>query len=250
MALWITALAGCQDIGRKPTAKNATAKRALAAPENDPERQPQSDPTSTLPHGDGDGTPTGGQTTPTAGTTQVAEPPAKRITVLKPPTVRPAAMPEVVLSAAHADACVVRVGDEFPEFRLPDVSGRERGLDDLRGDTLTVVVFWSGDRLLSADQLHYLQERIVAYAELGVKVIAINVGDPPPRVRETVEESIHSLTVVLDVQRRLFARVGRDHLPRTYLLDREGRVLWFDIEFSRHTREKLEQAIHASLRST
>jgi hypothetical protein len=33
-------------------------------------------------------------------------------------------------------------------------------------------------------------------------------------------------------------------------LDRDGRVLWFDIEFSRHTRENLEQAIHASLNST
>jgi hypothetical protein len=88
------------------------------------------------------------------------------------------------------------------------------------------------------------------YADLGVKAIAINVGDPPERVRGTVEGLASSLTIVLDAQRQLFARVGRDHLPRTYLLDRAGRVLWFDIEFSRHTREHLEQAIHASLRST
>jgi hypothetical protein len=34
------------------------------------------------------------------------------------------------------------------------------------------------------------------------------------------------------------------------LLDHNGNVLWLDIEFSRHTRDGLEQAIHASLDAT
>src|SRR5688572_28166102 len=39
---------------------------------------------------------------------------AERVTALKPPQIRPAVMPEVMLSAAHAGKCFVKVGDEFP----------------------------------------------------------------------------------------------------------------------------------------
>jgi peroxiredoxin len=175
---------------------------------------------------------------------------AKQITALQAPTVLPAAMPEVVLSAAHAEDCLIRVGDAFPEFRLPDLIGRMQSLDDVQGESLTVVVFWSGDRLLATDQLRYLNEHIARYADLGVQAIAINVGQAPEPVRKTVESLKFESPMLLDLDRGLFSRVGKAHLPRTYLLDSDGSVLWFDIEFSRHTRDGLEQAIHASLDST
>jgi peroxiredoxin len=173
----------------------------------------------------------------------------ERVTVLRP-TVQPAVMPEVVLSAAHSDDCFVRVGDQFPDFRLPDLAARARTLDEVQGDGLTVAVFWAGDRLAAESQLRYLNDHIARYADLGVRAVAINVGQMPDQVRAAVDALQINVTVLLDLDGRLFARVGKDHLPRTYLLDREGRILWFDIEFSRHTRENLEQAIHASLNST
>jgi peroxiredoxin len=125
-----------------------------------------------------------------------------------------------------------------------------QSLEDLQGDSLTVVVFWSGDRLLAADQLRYLNEHIARYRDLGVKAIAINVGQSPESVRKAVHELKFEAPMLLDLDRGLFSRVGKAHLPRTYLLDRDGSVLWLDIEFSRHTRDGLEQAIHASLEST
>jgi peroxiredoxin len=175
---------------------------------------------------------------------------AKPIAAQRAPTVLPAVMPEVVLSKAHAEDCLIRVGDEFPEFRLPDLMGRMQSLEILQGDSLTVVVLWSGDRLLAADQLRHLNEHIARYADLGVRSVAINVGQSPEHVRETAENLKLQVPMLLDLDRGLFSRVGKAHLPRTYLLDRDGSVLWLDIEFSRHTRDGLEQAIHASLEST
>lgn len=175
---------------------------------------------------------------------------ANQITTLRAPTVLPAVMPEVVLTKAHAEDCLIRVGDEFPEFHLPDLMGRMQSRENLQGDSLTVVVFWSGDRLLAADQLRYLNEHIARYADLGVRPVAINVGQTPGKVREATQNLKLHVPMLLDLDRGLFSRVAKTHLPRTYLLDRDGNVLWLDIEFSRHTRDGLEQAIHASLEST
>jgi hypothetical protein len=174
----------------------------------------------------------------------------ERVTALKPPQIRPAVMPEVNLSAAHAGKCFVRVGDEFPEFSLSDLTGKSLSFADVHGESLTVIVLWSADRILADEQLRFLEERIGRYADLGVRRVAINVGDAPDRVRAVLDPIEKSYANLLDPDGRLLMRVGQDHLPRTYLLDREGRVLWFDIEFSRQTREQLEQAIHASLKAT
>jgi hypothetical protein len=38
--------------------------------------------------------------------------------------------------------------------------------------------------------------------------------------------------------------VATEHLPRTYLLDAEGRILWFDLEYSRATARELINALH------
>ena len=191
---------------------------------------------------------------PTESAAPVEQPAVKQgaspIAAQRAPTVRPTVMPEVVLSAAHAEDCLIRVGDVFPEFRLPDLMGRMQSLKDLQGKSLTVVVFWSGDRLLAAEQLRYLNEHITRYADLGVNAIAVNVGQTPESVRKIVEDLKLQVPMLLDLDRSLFARVGKAHLPRTYLLDQDGSVLWLDIEFSRHTRDGLEQAIHASLEST
>jgi peroxiredoxin len=166
------------------------------------------------------------------------------------PTIRLATMPEVVLTQQHARDSFVRVGDELPEFELPDQLGRMHAMGDVQGTGLTVVAFWSSDRLQSGNMLRFIEERIGSYADLGVKVVAVNVGDAPERVQKATGEAGFTSPVLLDVERRFYSRVGQGHLPRVYLLDRERRILWFDIEFSRETREQLEQAIQASLKST
>lgn len=249
-ALTVTA-PGCNQQATNSKTAKSTARGKPSADAVDSNKSSESNPEeSKTPNNDDRDAPLQEKhDAPTGESPPVKEEP-KRITALKPPAIRPAVMPEVVLSASHASDCVVRVGDEFPDFRLPDASGRLHSVDDLRGSALSVVVFWSSDRAVAADELRFLDERIARYADLGVKLAAINVGESPAQASETVEDANIAFPVLFDTDRQFFARIGRGHLPRTYLLDRDGRILWFDIEFSGQTRDDLEQAIQASLKST
>ncbi|MFH1924704.1 MAG: hypothetical protein ABIP48_33040, partial [Planctomycetota bacterium] len=66
-------------------------------------------------------------------------------------------------------------------------------------------------------------------------------------VRKSVEEAGAGFTNLLDPDGALFARVATEKLPRVYLLDADGKVLWFDLEFSRTTRDNLVQALQVAL---
>jgi peroxiredoxin len=246
---------GCSGVGTTPNSNSPVAKTEQAqvltshSEPNLQDAQQAADPSTTASE------PSAAKQTITESADAISIPQSAndsstQVTTLKPPVVRPAVMPKVQMSSAHAADCIVEVGDVFPDFRLPDPDGRSRSLQDIQGAAMTVVVLWSGDRLLAKDQLRYLDERIAPYADLGVRAVAINVGGGIDEVRTTLDAVRLKTPVLLDRDRGLFSRVGTNHLPRTYLLDRDGRILWFDIEFSRHTREDLEQAINASLNST
>jgi len=157
-------------------------------------------------------------------------------------------VPQVVLTAGHAALCRVRVGDTMPAIRLPDLDGQERELASLYGENLTVVCFWKGDRALARAELADLGPDVVAdFSRRGVAVVGIAVQEPADQVRRLAAENGTEFPNLLDSDGSAFAQTGAEKLPRTYLLDSSGTVLWFDIEYSRSTHRELLHSIRALL---
>ena len=58
------------------------------------------------------------------------------------------------------------------------------------------------------------------------------------------EEIGAEFPLLLDADGAGLGRVATEKLPRIYLLDPSGSILWFDIEYSESTRRELKNAIH------
>ncbi len=172
---------------------------------------------------------------------------------VEPPPKRVLTVPEVELRAQDRDTCVVFVDDTMPEAELPDPQGNVRPLADLCGEKLTVICFWTNgeppggplwaEEMLNALQIDYAQ----AYAEKGLKVVSINQGDTAEIVSQRAREAGATFPTLLDPDGTFFAKVATEKLPRIYLLDAAGKILWLDIEFSQQTQQQLHTAIRASL---
>lgn len=157
--------------------------------------------------------------------------------------------PVVAMSEAHAKTCLVKVGEPFPEIKLTELGGSEEELSQLRGEKLTVVVFWNTRKVYAAEQFSRLQQEVsAAYSKFGVKVVAINLGDAPEKVKQLATEHGIDFACLVDPTGEAFKLVATDKLPRTYLLDAEGKILWFDIEYSQGTRYELNNAVYFFLK--
>jgi peroxiredoxin len=157
-------------------------------------------------------------------------------------------MPQVSLTQAHADACRVKVGDPFPESELKDTAGQAQPLASLRGQKMTVIVFWNGTKANSREELADLEPAILArFGASGVGIVGVNSGDNPQLVGELAKQSGASFPVLCDPEQALLEQVAPGKVPATYLLDATGTVLWFDIEYSRSTRRELAEAIRYTL---
>lgn len=152
--------------------------------------------------------------------------------------------PHVDMSQSHAATGLVAVGDTMPNYRLGDVEGTSHQLKELLAEHLTVVVFWNSRYAYAREQYELLAREIIQpYGDLGVKVVAINVGDDAETIRALGSVSDDRIVSLLDPQQTAYQSVATERLPRTYLLDPSGKVLWMDIEYSRGMRRQLENAV-------
>jgi peroxiredoxin len=159
------------------------------------------------------------------------------------------AMPQVFLTEAHAKTCLVKVGDQMPALDLPSVDGTAKKFGDLLGKKLTIVCFWNGRLPTSLEELADLESRFLGeFGGDGLAVIGVNVGDDPKLAQELAGQAQAKFVNLSDRDGKAFAQVATEKLPRTYLLDASGKVLWFDLEYSRATRQGLLSAIRFATR--
>ncbi|MCA9122375.1 MAG: redoxin domain-containing protein [Planctomycetaceae bacterium] len=157
--------------------------------------------------------------------------------------------PHVLMSQQHWDTCLVKVGDKFPDAQLTDLKGDEHSLKEFLGEKLTVVVLWSNENRLGREQVKRLKEEVVVpFENSGTSVVAINIADPPEQINDMLTDGGEAgVQMLRDPDRALYSQVATKYAPRTYLLDADGKVLWFDIEYSRSTARELSNAIHVDL---
>jgi peroxiredoxin len=169
--------------------------------------------------------------------------------------VAPPSIPKVYLTEEQRKSSRVRVGDLVPDATLPDLSGKTHSIRGLFGKRLTVLVFFHAggmvDSMRSKELLQDLDRDVIAaQGKKGVAVIAVDVRDRPEKVKSLVQEAPVGYPVLLDTDGAYFAKLASGVFPRIYALDPDGKVLWFDLEYSTTTRYSLKQTIFSVLRES
>ena len=160
-------------------------------------------------------------------------------------------VPETIYSEMVGKTHVVKVGDTLPAAELPDVGGKLHKLSDLYGENLTIIFFWRGRNLYSVEEFEDMEGDVaLPYSEKGVRIIAINEGDTAEQVVAQIQKVDAKFANVLDPDGAFFAKVATEKMTRTYAVDAEGKILWFETEYSTDTRRLLKQTIEAVLTET
>ena len=165
-------------------------------------------------------------------------------TARKSVTPPPPAIPLVLLSEGHKRLCKVDVGDSFPQLSLPRLGGPTTALASLRGKQATVVLFWHPDRWMARMALVDMQRDVASkFPAEKVAVVGIAVRQAAGPVQTSLNEVQATFPQLLDTSGTAFAAVGSAALPRIYVLNTAGKIVWFDIEYSEGTRRELQQAL-------
>lgn len=106
---------------------------------------------------------------------------------------------------------------------LPDLSGRQRNLDEFAGKVL-VVNFWASWCMPCLEEMPGMQRLTAAMRGKPFAIVAVNVGEAKRRVQATAKRLKLDFTILLDRDSTVFKNWGATVLPTSYVLDRSGRV--------------------------
>lgn len=154
----------------------------------------------------------------------------------------PLTMPKVAMPAKELETCKLREGDVLPADG--DLVGAKPLLQSL-GPKFTVVLFWNGKNDAASLAVGDLGTWIAEHADLGVSAVAINVKDPVDEAKKAAGDAAYPQ--FFDPSGKYYAKIATgDQVPRVYLVDAQGKVLWFDIQYGQSTLDMLRDAIRAA----
>lgn len=155
-------------------------------------------------------------------------------------------VPKVYLSPYHQQFCKLLVGESFPLVKLPSLSKGSMELKEMLGKQATVILVWKPDRWMAQMALADIQREIAKkYPSEEIGVIGILVSKKNPKTQQAIKQANASFPQLLDRDGQITSSLGSDAYPRVYVLGPDGKVAWFDIEYSEGTHRELLQCISA-----
>ncbi len=130
-------------------------------------------------------------------------------------------------SAGGATLQGLQPGMEGPEFSLKTVGGEARSFADLKGEKLTMLVFWSTWSSKSEKALARMEKLYEKYQGQGLAIVGVNADEP--RISDktvadmkAVQEKLKiGFPMLLDQGLAAFHEYGVIALPTTIVLDKE-----------------------------
>ncbi|MBU0663286.1 MAG: redoxin domain-containing protein [Proteobacteria bacterium] len=124
------------------------------------------------------------------------------------------------------------VGTEAPDFTLQDFSGKKQGFSALKGDKLTLVLFWASWSRQSEKALKQMEKLQQKYKNQGFSVIGINVerqtidAQAMTDIKGTTDRLQISFPNLVDHGLIAFHDYGVIAVPTTVILDKDRKIIF------------------------
>ena len=113
----------------------------------------------------------------------------------------------------------VKVGDHAPGFSCTDINGDFIKLSQYKGQ-VAVLYFWSNS--CCGHSLQQLEPFYSRNSHMGLKVVAVNVGNTDSVIRLFVKKNGLTFTVLSDEHSMISRQYGVFGVPTIFILDRDG----------------------------
>jgi peroxiredoxin len=130
--------------------------------------------------------------------------------------------------AAVAVTPDVPVGSKIEAFSLPDLDGKTRTLDELKGSNGAVIVFLSAQCPVVKGYNARINELAAEYAAKGINFIGINSNSTESLewVKSNASEVGYKFPVLIDKGNVLADKLGATVTPEAYYIDAKGVLLY------------------------
>lgn len=138
---------------------------------------------------------------------------------------------------------LVKVGDNVPSFTAMRFGGGSVNIDDLKGKVV-LVNFWATWCPSCIQELNAVQKDLLdKLSGQDFIFLPISRQDTPEKIASFLEAKGHKFPVYMDPEREIYSMFATKYIPRNYLVDKTGKVVYFDKGYGPGHLEKLYKKI-------
>lgn len=143
---------------------------------------------------------------------------------------------------------LVNVGDVAPDFAVTMLDGRTIKLSELRGNVV-MVCFWATWCPPCRQELAHLQEGVIdQFAGEKFVVLPISRGEERAVVEKFIVDNGYKFGVGLDSDRAIYDLYASNYIPRTFIVDKEGKVVYRTAGYDEVIAKEVNAAITKALK--
>ena len=146
-----------------------------------------------------------------------------------------------------AETTLINAGDEAPDFTVEMLDGSKVALSALQGKP-TLLIFWATWCPPCRLELSKLQEHIIDRYGDKINVLPISRGEERAKVEEYISKMGYTFAVGLDSDQSIYRKYATNYIPRCFVIDAKGKVLYSGVGYDEAIAKEVEQNIEKALR--
>jgi peroxiredoxin len=146
-----------------------------------------------------------------------------------------------------AETTLINAGDIAPDFTVEMLDGSKVTLSALQGKP-TLLIFWATWCPPCRLELSKLQEHIIDRYGDKINVLPISRGEERAKVEEYISKMGYTFVVGLDGDQSIYRKYATNYIPRCFVIDANGKVLYSGVGYDEAIAQEVEQNIEKALR--
>lgn len=146
------------------------------------------------------------------------------------------------------EATLAAPGSQVPEFTFEVAPGQRASITDYRGKVVLITFFatWCGP---CRQELPHVDKEIYLQYPDGQKVVLLTFGREHDwdTVLKFRKEQKFAMPLYPDPERKIFSLFATQNIPRNFLVDRSGKIIYASTGFNKTEFEKLQKEISHAL---
>lgn len=174
---------------------------------------------------------------------------AVAVEVVEPEAEEPEPTAEQRDEQAEVEATtLVKVGQVAPDFSVEMLDGRTIKLSELRGKVV-MLCFWATWCPPCRQEMAHLQEGVIDhFAGKDLVVLPISRGEQRDVVEKFIADNGYTFGVGLDPERVIYDLYASNFVPRTFIINKRGKVVYRVAGYDEETAKAVNAAIAKALR--
>jgi peroxiredoxin len=149
-----------------------------------------------------------------------------------------------VLAASEQDeTTLIKAGQAAPDFQVTTLDGKKFDLKEAKGKVVLVNFFasWCGPCM---QEMPHLQSEIWRrFKDKNFTMVSINRGETEQVVKALQKKRAFEFPIACDTNKAVYAKFATKYIPRNYLIDAKGVVVYQAAGFEEAEFKKLIAAI-------